>query len=194
MQVAEPCLQHEACVHESIDLERRKRIESKSRLVDRNCDLAEMPFKLCEGTKIGCACSAEIRRKKAGKLLTVFRNARGGGRMSPDKFLRGLVQKQHPEKPGGGRELGPDRGDEARSIVPLMNRKAPSGITPTNEVGWNAGGITVDDGAADPQLRLSQRRHGGAPGLASGLRPRPRAWPRPARRQTAEYRYPIRST
>src|SRR5262249_39441459 len=122
MQVAEPCLKHEACVHESIDFDRRKRIESKSRLVDRNCDLAEMPFKFCEGTKIGYPCTAEICRKKAGKLLTIFRNARGGGRMLPDKSLRRLVQKRHPEKPGGRRELGPDRGDEARSIVPPMNR------------------------------------------------------------------------
>src|SRR5262244_3134405 len=82
--------------------------------------------------------------------------------MLPDKFLRRLVQKRHPEKPGGRRELGPYRGDEARSIVPLMNREAPSGITPTNELGWNAGGITIHDGAAGPQLRLSQRQHGGA--------------------------------
>src|SRR6516225_5100148 len=139
-------------------------------------------------------CHSEICRKKAGKLLAIFRNARGGGRMLPDKFLRRLVQKRHPEKPGGRRELGPDRGDEARSIVPLMNREASSGITPTNELGWNAGGITIHDGAADPQFRLSQRQHGGAPGLALGLRPRPRACLRPAGRQTAECRYPIRST
>jgi hypothetical protein len=73
----------------------------------------------------------------------------------PDKLSRSLVQKRLPEKPGGRRELGSDRGNKARSIVPLMNREAPLGITPADEQGCNGGGITVDDGATDPQLRLS---------------------------------------
>jgi len=75
--------------------------------------------------------------------------------MSPDKFLRGLVQNWCAEKPGRGREFGADRSHEACSIVPRMDCQALSRIASANEQERSAGGITVNDGAADPQLRLS---------------------------------------
>jgi hypothetical protein len=37
-----------------------------------------------------------------------------------------------------------------------MDRQAPFGIVSPNEQGYDAGGIIADDGAAKPQLYLSQ--------------------------------------
>src|SRR5262245_23078276 len=109
-----------------------------------------MPFKLCKGVKVGHARGADMLREKVRELLTVFRNAGAGGRVLPDEFLCGLDQNWRPEKPGGRWEFGPDRGDEACSIVPRVNCEAPCGITSAHEQGRNGRDLTVDDGTAHP--------------------------------------------
>src|SRR5262249_28348832 len=130
---------------------------------------------------------------EARKLFTIFRDAGGGRRMSLDELSRSPIQKWRPDKPGGRREFGSDRGHQARFIVALMDGEAPVRIASADERQRDAGGLASNDGLADPQLRLSQRGHGGAPRPASRLPPHRHAQPRLATWRTMGCRYPIRS-
>ena len=194
MKVMQARLHRDPDVHERVGGQRRKVGLTKRGQRDRERQSAQVPLEFGELTQVRKFGRASFGRERGRKILTVFGDARPGGRLIPYEAPRRLGDKRRPDQPDSGRKPIEQRRGKAGMVVPMVNRETRSRIAATHEPWRDRRVLPQHHSLPDARLDVSERGHGAvaeAP-AAAARRPRRPARPHPATWQAAGCRCPIR--
>src|SRR5437867_1421822 len=101
-----------------------------------------MPFEFREIMQVRRSVRAGTRRQKPWESSAVFRNARRLRRIFAHKTMRSFCDESRSSQPHGCRKLRDQCSDEARLIVPLVNRKTSFRIPASQKQRCETGNLT----------------------------------------------------